>query len=321
MLAARDITVRIGGRPIVDNVTARVEPGKVLAVLGPNGAGKSTLLRVLSGEIEPCSGGVTLDGTPVTRANNRDHARRRGVMPQSSALNFPFTALEVVLMGRIPHQSRGVESRRDVEIASAALRRADVRHLAERSYPTLSGGEQQRVHFARVLAQIWDAPADGGRYLLLDEPTSSLDLAHQHETLSIARRLASDGAGVAAVLHDLNLAAEYADEIMLLKNGRLHAEGSPASVLTSRNIEEVYGLPAVVQRHPYLDCPLVIPCSPLPRSAAPRDGHANAAASGAGSRGELRVSLPDSTPPACKEEFESTACTYQHTNDISQWKL
>lgn len=266
MLTAEGITIRIGGKTIVEGVTAHVAPGEVLAILGPNGAGKSTLLRVLSGETEPDTGTVLLEGSPVSRSTCRNHARQRGVMPQQSSLSFPFTALEVALMGRTPHQKRGVETQRDVAIAAAALQKADVYHLHERSYPTLSGGEQQRVHFARVLAQIWEAPASGGRYLLLDEPTSSLDLAHQHETLSTARDLAAEGVGVAVVLHDLNLAAEYADHILLMKNGRLHSRGTPAQVLTSRNIEEVYGLRAIVRRHPDLDCPLVITCSP--RSSA-----------------------------------------------------
>lgn len=262
MLTAEGITIKIGAKTIVEGITAQVVPGKMLAILGPNGAGKSTLLRVLSGEAEPDAGTVLLEGSPVCRSTCRDHARQRGVMPQQSNLRFPFTALEVTLMGRTPHQKRGVETQHDIAIAAAALHKADVYHLHERSYPTLSGGEQQRVHFARVLAQIWEAPPTGARYLLLDEPTSSLDLAHQHETLSTARELAAEGVGVAVVLHDLNLAAEYADHILLMKNGRLYGQGTPAEVLTAQNIEEVYGLRAIVQKHPDIDRPLVITCSP-----------------------------------------------------------
>lgn len=258
MLTARNISVRIGTHTVVEGINATVAPGTVLALLGPNGAGKSTLLRTLSGEIEPHTGEVHLDGQPVTPSTRHRQAKQRGVMPQKSTLSFPFSALEVALMGRMPHLNRGVETSHDVAIATASLQRTEVDHLHDRSYPTLSGGEGQRVHYARVLAQIWEKPSEGNRYLLLDEPTSSLDLAHQHRTLAIARELASTGVGVVMVVHDLNLAAEYSDEILLMKDGRTRATGTPEEVLTPEIIGEVYGIRAVVQQHPCTNCPLVI---------------------------------------------------------------
>ena len=258
MLTAHNISVRIGKNIVVSEVNTAVEPGKVLALLGPNGAGKSTLLRALSGEIEPTSGEVRLDGKPVKSSTRHLQAKQRGIMPQRSTLSFPFSALEVALMGRTPHLKRGVETPEDIAIASASLQRTGVDHLQHRSYPTLSGGEGQRVHFARVLAQIWERSAVGNRYLLLDEPTSSLDLAHQHRTLSTARELAASGVGVAVVVHDLNLASEYADTILLMKNGREQATGTPKEVLTPNNIQDVYDITAIVQPHPCRRCPLII---------------------------------------------------------------
>jgi iron complex transport system ATP-binding protein len=197
-----------------------------------------------------------------------ERARVRAVMPQESTLAFPFTVLEVALMGRLPHL-RGAEVARDYEVAFLALEAVEARLLAERLYPTLSGGEKQRVQLARVLAQIWE-PADSSqrqgeregqreRFLLLDEPTSNLDLAHQHSTLAVARRLAAGGVGVLVVLHDLNLAAQYGDRIVMLKDGRVAQTGRPHDVLTRETILEVFGVEAVVTAHPLFDCPLVVP--------------------------------------------------------------
>jgi iron complex transport system ATP-binding protein len=169
----------------------------------------------------------------------------------------------VALMGRLPHL-KGAESARDYEIAHAALEAVEAEHLAERLYTTLSGGEKQRVQLARVLAQIWEArhdetDTDGARFLLLDEPTSNLDLAHQHSTLGVARRFAREGVGVLVILHDLNLAAQYADRILMLNDGRIAHAGSPREVLTRDAIHEVFGVEAIVTRHPSADCPLVVP--------------------------------------------------------------
>jgi iron complex transport system ATP-binding protein len=179
------------------------------------------------------------------------------VLPQDSTLSFPFIVSEVVLMGRTPHL-RGAEGPRDYEIAAWALRAVEADHLRDRLYPTLSGGERQRVHLARILAQIWEAPADGSRYLLLDEPTTNLDLAHQQSVLRVVRRFASEGTGSLVILHDLNLAAQYADLIIMLKAGRVMASGSPVEVLTQAKIQQTFDLPVTVITHPHADRVVVL---------------------------------------------------------------
>ena len=257
MLEGKCLHAGINGQSLLDDVSIQVAPGEVVAVLGPNGAGKSTLLKVLCGDRAPTNGMVFMDGQPLTAWDKKDCARVRAVLPQYSTMNFSFTVLEVALMGRGPHQ-QGVDSPSDYSIARAALHKAGVGHLADRLYTTLSGGESQRVQLGRVLAQIWEAPEGAPRYLLLDEPTSSLDLAFQHQTLSIARHFAGRNVAVLVVLHDLNLAAQYADRILLLHGGRQIAVGSPQEVLQGDTIEAVYGIPISVIPHPHISCPLVL---------------------------------------------------------------
>ena len=254
-----DPTVRIGDKTILDAVSLTLGAGELLAVLGPNGAGKSTLLRVLSGALAPSEGWVVLDGRPLSDWNRRALARRRAVLPQSSPLSFGFRAYEIVQRGREPYA--GLSARDDDnEIVQSAMAEADVVDLAERIYPTLSGGEQQRVQLARVLSQVWPLGVRAEtRFLLLDEPTSSLDLAHQHALLQLTRRWAEQGLGALLILHDLNLAALYADRICLLRDGRLAADGPPEEVLTPEAIEGCFDLPVTVVRHPSRDRPYVMP--------------------------------------------------------------
>jgi len=256
MLQARQIAVRLGGQLILDQVSLRVAPGELVAVIGPNGAGKSTLLRVLSGELKPHAGTVELLGRALESWPVRELARRRAVLSQHTTLEFAFSALEVVLLGRAPHG--GGAGPRELAIAYAALAAAEIEQLADRWYTTLSGGEQQRVQLARVLAQIWEPVDEQPRLLLLDEPTSSLDLAHQHHTLALARRFARHDTGVLAILHDLNLAAQYADRLLLLQRGQLLASGPPGDVLTAELIGRAFELPVHVMPHPSLPCPLVV---------------------------------------------------------------
>ncbi|MDT5293190.1 MAG: heme transport system ATP-binding protein, partial [Acidobacteriota bacterium] len=222
MIEARGVHVRVGRKALLEGVSLNVSPGEVVAVVGPNGAGKSTLRRALCGDVDLSGGEVRMCGRALAEWTALERARVRAVMPQDSTLTFPFTVLEVALMGRLPHL-RGAEGARDYEVAYEALEAVEARHLAERLYPTLSGGEKQRVQLARVLAQIWESAACGEgesghtdeaehkdkregarenrharkceRFLLLDEPTSNLDLAHQHGTLAVARRFAREGVG------------------------------------------------------------------------------------------------------------------------------
>jgi iron complex transport system ATP-binding protein len=267
MIALEDVTVRIGDAVLVDRASTAVRPGRLTAVVGPNGAGKTTLLQVASGERDPSSGTVAMDGVPLGALAPADQARRRAVLPQQSRLRFAFSVLEVVVMGRTPH-ARGGESARDWRVAEAALRSVGMAGLSDRSFPTLSGGEQQRVHLARALAQVWDPPATGHRYLLLDEPTASLDLGHQQQVLRTARRLADDGASVLAILHDLNLAAQFADRVVVMAGGRIRAQGPAGEVLTPGLIGEVFGWPVCVLQHPTRACPLIVP-DERPGTSAP----------------------------------------------------
>jgi iron complex transport system ATP-binding protein len=258
MLVARNLTVTVGSARLLWHAAAAVSPGEVVVLLGENGAGKSTLLKVLAGDIVPRGGTVDLNGRPMHLWSMRDRALRRAVLPQNPSVAFGFTALEVVLLGRFPHCGSAV-GKIDFAIARDALALVDADLLESRLVSTLSGGEAARVHLARALAQVWEDAGHGARYLLLDEPVASLDPAHQHLALATARSFAKDrGVGVLAVLHDPNLAAQYAERVILLKRGRVIAQGAPRAVLTPDHLAECYGLPATVVPHPRLDVPLVV---------------------------------------------------------------
>ncbi|WP_429103014.1 heme ABC transporter ATP-binding protein [Aeromonas veronii] len=259
LLSCSRLSLRRGQRQILDGLDLSLESSTLTALLGPNGAGKSSLLKCLTGELE-YEGSITLFGADRQQWDSSQLAHRLGVLPQSSSLNFPFLCEEVVAMGRLPHSEPA--ARRD-EIVAAAMTHAGVEHLAKRLYPGLSGGERQRVQFARVLAQIWHAPspteqAEQPRLLLLDEPTSALDLKYQHQLLTMARALANRNTAVLVVLHDLNLAARYADRLVMLERGKLMADGTPAEVLTPELIARLYDYPAQVIHHPESGLPMVV---------------------------------------------------------------
>ncbi|WP_374624459.1 ATP-binding cassette domain-containing protein [Pandoraea sp.] len=261
MLSAHDLTIAHTDSPVLRGLSLDIRPGELLVLLGRNGAGKSTLLKALAGEPLPprthMSGALTLNGTPLSHYTAAALARLRAVLPQTAQLSFPFSALEIVTMGRLPFPrprrlgNAGKTPPRDTEIAALALERAGALPLLHRDVMTLSGGEWARVQFARVLAQLW--PDDGApvpsvpRYLLLDEPTAALDLAHQHHLLSLTRALAKSwGFGAMAIVHDVNLAARHADRMALLANGRILATGTPRDVMRADLIETTLGLPVHV---------------------------------------------------------------------------
>lgn len=252
-LEVKNVSVQVGNKTLISGINLSLKPGEVVSVLGPNGAGKSTLMKVISGERKPSMGEVFINGRNNWTLNER--ALMLGVLPQSSSLNFPFTAEEVVVLGRIPCATNHAENQ---QIVSEALAKVDGLHLKESHYTTLSGGERQRIHMARVLAQIWDKCSLGERYLLLDEPTSALDPQHQQLTLKMARQEADNGMGVLVILHDLNLAARYSDRIIMLKEGNIAAEGTPGQVLQSATIQTIFNIDVSVSKHPIHGNPVLI---------------------------------------------------------------
>tara|TARA_R100000027_G_scaffold67755_1_gene68583 strand:- start:8844 stop:9635 length:792 start_codon:yes stop_codon:yes gene_type:complete len=234
ILTARNISVRVGPKPLLKDVDFTLLKGSVHAIIGPNGAGKSTLLRVLTGESAPATGEVRLDNKLLHDYPNFDLAKRRACLPQSSSLSFPFTIREVVEVGRLPYRESNAETQSFVE---SSLERVGLLDRADEGYLHLSGGEKQRVHLARVLTQLGE-PKD--RILILDEPTASLDLTFQHQVFAIAHEWALQGAAVLLVLHDLNQTMRFAESVTVLNRGSVCGQGAPIDVLTPELIHEVY---------------------------------------------------------------------------------
>jgi iron complex transport system ATP-binding protein len=256
MLEARDICVSYGEREAVRGVSLSAVPGEIVAVIGPNGAGKSTLLRALNGAHTPVRGDVLLDGKPLRSYGRRAVSRRIAVVAQEAELRFPVTVLEFVLGGRYAWSSTGAwgwETERDLEIAQSAISETGLKDFSARLMSELSGGERQRAVLARALAT-------EAAILLLDEPTANLDLAHQATVLGLVRAR-SDGQGTAAVVvtHDINLAAEFADRVLLLKGGRSLDSGPPRAVLTPRALRELFDIQVLVDAHPITGAPRITP--------------------------------------------------------------
>jgi iron complex transport system ATP-binding protein len=272
-LSAEGVGYRVGARWLVRGVDLELRAGRVLVVVGPNGAGKSTLLSLLAGDESPSEGSVTVAGKSIRDLPASALARRRAVLTQRVTLAFPFTVREVVEMGRAPWVGTAAGSRDD-EVVAAALRDTDMAGFADRRFPTLSGGEQGRASFARVLAQETGV-------LLLDEPTAALDLRHQEQLMQSARAGAQAGLAVLVVLHDLQLAAAYADEVAVLQFGRLIARGAPRSVFSEELLSVVYELPIEVVHHPDDGSLLIgprrgprVPRLPVPAPHSLREGSA-----------------------------------------------
>ncbi len=246
LLRAANISFKLGDRYVLREVSLALRQGEVVGVIGPNGAGKSTLLKVISGVWKGAQGRITLCGQPLTSYTPRHIARLVGQVGQSVTIDAPFTVRDVVLMGRNPHLGRfEIEKPRDRHIADGAMRATQTLALAERAINTLSGGERQRVLLARALAQ---EPS----ILLLDEPTSNLDIRHQIDILATVQRLARQrGLGVLIAIHDLSLAARFCDRLILLHDGRIVAEGRPEEVLVPQHVASAFGVQAQTYRDPY----------------------------------------------------------------------
>lgn len=266
-LSAQSVDVVLRSRQVLTGASMEVTPGELIAVLGPNGAGKSTFLNVLSGEQMIEGGRVRIGDEDLFGLSASSLARKRALMPQKASLSFPFKVSDVVAMGRDPFRAKVDASSNDAAVAWA-LAETDTRHLARRVYTQLSGGEQQRVQLARVLAQIWRATDNDPRFLLLDEPTSSLDLSHQHSVMELASRLSGKGVGVVAVVHDLNLAALYANRVVILSGGRVVATGTPEEVLEPTLIADVFDLSVHMVADPDTGRKLIVPTGNAERSAS-----------------------------------------------------
>ena len=245
MVSVEDIVAGYDGRPVLRDVRFDVAPGEFLGLIGPNGCGKTTLLRVISGVLPTMKGQVRVEGSGVREIGRRKLAQIMACLLQDLSLDLAFTVREVVLMGRSPHLPRiGGETARDFDVARRVMELCDVSHLAERPITEMSGGERQRVLIAMCLAQ-------EPRVLLLDEPTSHLDIGHQLSVLDLIAKLnRQTGVTVIAVLHDLNLAAEYCQRVLVVDEGRVAALGTPAEVLTAGMVSTVYGTTVLVERNP-----------------------------------------------------------------------
>lgn len=246
MLIAENLTYTIKKHPILKGINFVIRPGEMVALLGANGAGKSSLIKLLNAEQRSTEGNINLFGAGLHSYSTVALAKMRATMAQQQHMSADFSVREVVLMGRYPHYNNQPRAC-DWEAVEQTMKLCGVTHLEERSIMSLSGGERQRVHLARVLAQLWGQP---NALLLLDEPISAMDIKFQHQTLALARTLADKGWMIVSVLHDINLAAQYADRLFMMKNGRKLMDGTPSEVLNSRNIYTVFGIDAEVVVNP-----------------------------------------------------------------------
>ena len=262
MLEARDLTISYNDRVAVSNVTLTLSAGEITTLVGPNGAGKSTLLRSLNGQVSRTSGAVLLDGQPIEKYSRRAIGRRVAVVAQEAELRFPVTVLEFVLGGRFawgPNSGWGWETERDLVVAAEVLAETELTELSGRLMNELSGGERQRAVLARALAT-------EASFLLLDEPTANLDLAHQAMLLNLVRnRCDARQTAALVVTHDLNLAAQFADNVLLMKDGKAVRSGKPHEVLTPELLSRVFDIEVLVDAHPITGAPRVTPLA-VPRT-------------------------------------------------------
>ena len=251
LIELTSVGLALDGRAILKNVSLQVFPGEVLALVGPNGAGKSSLLSVMSGDVQATTGRALLQGRDVSKYRVDEAARQRSVLMQSNEVSFPFTVAEIVEMGRAPW-ARTTSLADDNKAIAEALEKADVEHLVERRFNQLSGGERARVSLARVLAQ--RTPV-----VLLDEPTAALDLKHQESVMKTVREIAGQGRAVVVVVHDLSVAAGYADRVAMVVEGKIAAVGSPREVITAERVSEVYGVAVDIETVGSPARPVILP--------------------------------------------------------------
>lgn len=283
-ISTQGLSYQVEAQTLLDGVDLHADSGQLVGLIGPNGAGKSTLLRAISGILRRQEGTVRLDGTDLQSISSKEVAARLALVPQIAPYTHGFTALELVLMGRYPHLGRfQIEGAEDDHIARDSMRLTEIEQFADRTLDTLSGGERQRVFVSRALAQ-------QPRVLLLDEPTSNLDIFHQIKVLDLVRQLVDDGLTAVAAIHDLNMAARYCDRLVLLSEGRVLADGSPEAVLCPKVIESAFGVKSAVYRDPvtgFLAISLIGPAgerSPNGRGLSGNSAFGSAAAEGLAER-------------------------------------
>ena len=251
MLEISDLSFQLGTKILVKQINLEIDRGQFWALVGPNGAGKSTLLNLVAGDLQPSTGSIRFDGKVLQSYTQAELARKRAYLLQQRRVEFPFQVLEIVLLGRIPHLEGRKEEETDVKQARFALNRLDSEEFSDRIYPTLSGGEASRVDMARTITQDTDL-------LLLDEPSNHLDPRHQIQVLELCQSLISENRTIIAAMHDLNLAALFADQVIMLNQGQIVAIGSPSQVFTETKLENVYNLKFEILTHSS-GKPLVIP--------------------------------------------------------------
>ena len=257
MLSTNEISYSIGKKNILKNISADFLPGQFNMILGPNGSGKSTFLKIFGGEINHYTGSIFYNSKNISGLSKASLAKERAVMSQQPELSFPLAVEEVVMMGRYPHFTFN-PGKKDERICYEVMKLLHLNEFKERNYVTLSGGEKQRVQFARMLAQVHEAPATGYRYIFLDEPLNNLDINYQQEFLQIAASIVKENTVLVAVMHDINLALQYADKLFFLKEGELVEQGKAKEIVTAALIEKVFNIKTTIINNPVSETPLVV---------------------------------------------------------------
>ena len=257
MITAEQIKYSVGQKNIINNISIQFLPGTCNLIIGPNGSGKSTLIKLLSGELNNYDGRLMYNGADIKTFTKLRLAASRAVLSQQTELSFPMTVEEVVMLGRNPHFEFN-PSKKDLEIVNEVINLLDLNSFIYRNYQSLSGGEKQRVHYARVLAQIWESPNGEQRYLFLDEPLNNLDIYYQEHFLKMAVSLLNETTTLIGVVHDINIALRYADQLSFLKEGAIIKNGAPAKIVDAILIKEVFNVDTQVMAHPSSGKPVII---------------------------------------------------------------
>jgi iron complex transport system ATP-binding protein len=257
MISVEQIKYSVGAKNILNNISIQFLPGTCNLIIGPNGSGKSTLIKLLSGELNNYDGRVMYNGADIKTFTKLRLAASRAVLSQQTELSFPMTVEEVVMLGRNPHFEFN-PTKKDLEIVKEVINLLDLNSFIYRNYQSLSGGEKQRVHYARVLAQIWESPNGEQRYLFLDEPLNNLDIYYQEHFLKMAVSLLNETTTLIGVVHDINIALRYANQLSFLKEGAIIKNGAPAKIVDAILIKEVFNVDTQVMAHPSSGKPIVL---------------------------------------------------------------